>query len=238
MPLDADTSHLTRAEATAVSLTTPFVTVVVASYLLDLAGLPFLPWPMLGLAVTSGVLTFRRFRRACIQVPGELPLFLGLVAMSLGWLLYLAWPTLMPLSTGPDLTHHLLLIHYIEQHWRLVHDPAVERFLGEMAQDTPGSHILVALAGAWSGTDGLRAFHALQAITVALKCGFLLLIGFRLLPRTVPRPCALIGVLMLLAAPRYALGAFTEYRVPRPGRRRALHRRDVVGHRRLDADHG
>ena len=38
MPLDADTSHLTRAEATAVSLTTPFVTVVVASYLLDLAG--------------------------------------------------------------------------------------------------------------------------------------------------------------------------------------------------------
>ena len=91
-------------------------------------------------------------------------------------LLWLAAPTFLPLSTGPDLTHHLLLIRYIEEHWRLVHDPSVERFLGEMAQYTPGSHVLVAFAGSVARTDGLRALHAVQAVTVALKVVFLVFV--------------------------------------------------------------
>ncbi len=92
-----------------------------------------------------------------------------------------------------------------------MHDPGLERFLGEMAQYTPGSHILAALAGAWSGTDGLRVLHPVQALAVALKCGFFFLIGLRVLPRRAPRVLALTGVVLLLAAPRYALGALTEY---------------------------
>jgi hypothetical protein len=127
------------------------------------------------------------------------------------WLAWLARPYLLPLSTGPDLTHHLILIRYIEEHWRLVHDASVERFLGEMAQYTPGSHILAALAGAWSGTDGLRSLHMVQALAVALESGFLVLISRRLMPAGVPRVLALVSALFLLASPRYFLGEFTEY---------------------------
>ncbi|MEQ1729320.1 MAG: hypothetical protein ABL982_13165, partial [Vicinamibacterales bacterium] len=57
----------------------------------------------------------------------------------------------------------------------------------------------------------LRALHPMQALTVALKCGFLFLIGLRLLPPRAPRALALTGVVLLLAAPRYALGSLTEY---------------------------
>jgi hypothetical protein len=31
------------------------------------------------------------------------------------WLLWLAWPHLLPISGGSDLTHHLLLVDYIER---------------------------------------------------------------------------------------------------------------------------
>ena len=137
-----------------------------------------LPLPMLLLALAASVLAFSMLRPRAAG-PDDAPdvvLFAVVVAAVAAWLAWLARPYLLPLSTGPDLTHHLILIRYIEEHWRLVHDPSVERFLGEMAQYTPGSHILAALAGAWSGTDGLRALHMVQALAVALESGFLVLI--------------------------------------------------------------
>lgn len=198
-------------EAVAVSLAIAASTVVVASFLLDLAGVAFTPVPLLLLALGSGGTAAAVLLRGATRVPGLRPMAGGVGLAMLAWLLWLALPTLLPLSTGPDLTHHLLLIHYIEQHWRLVHDPAVERFLGEMAQYTPGSHVLVALAGAVSRTDGLHALHAVQAATVALKVVFLLAVCARMLPPRVPVWLALLGPVLLLAAPRYFLGGFTEY---------------------------
>lgn len=206
-----DHTPLTSAEACLLVLALPLAVVVVVSYALDLTGLAFTPWPMLlawagATAATAAVLRGRT--RSHRQ---ELLLAVGLVVVVFGWLLWLSAPTLLPLSTGPDLTHHLLLIRYIEQHWRLVHDPTLERFLGEMAQYTPGSHVLVSLAGAWTRTDGLRALHGVQAFTVAVKVGLLFTVCVRLLPPRVPAVLALLGPVLLLASPRYFLGGFTEY---------------------------
>lgn len=186
------------------------VSPVLVAYALDLAGLAFTPARLLLCLVASVGLAGAACRGAR-PAGSDLAMLAGVVMCAFAWLLWLAWPMLLPLSTGPDLTHHLMLVRHIEEHWRLVHDPALERFLGEMAQYTPGSHILAALGGALSGTDGLRALHPVQAAAMALKCGFLFLIGVRLLPPRAPHALALAGVALLLAAPRYALGALTEY---------------------------
>lgn len=203
-------SRLTSAERAAVAALAACVSPILSAYLFDLAGVAFTPGRMLGVLLVAAALAYATLRDATPSRADGVMLA-GVVVSAAAWLLWLAGPTLLPLSTGPDLTHHLMLIRYIEEHWRLVHDPAMERFLGEMAQYTPGSHILAALAGAWSGTDGLRALHPMQAVTVALKCGFLFLIGCRVLPPRAPRALALTGVVLLLAAPRYALGSLTEY---------------------------
>ena len=39
--------------------------------------------------------------------------------------------------------------------------------MGEMAHYTPGAHLLAVLLGAWTGTDGLRAFYPLLAACAA-----------------------------------------------------------------------
>ena len=204
---------VTLAEAVALSMASVPAASILGAYLLDLLRVRFLPLPMLVLSLATGVLVFARLRPAtiCREDLPDVVLFGVVFAVVATWLAWLARPYLLPLSTGPDLTHHLILIRYIEQHWHLVHDPSVERFLGEMAQYTPGSHILAVLGGAWSGTDGLRALHMVQAIGVALETGFLVLISRRLLPQGVPRVLALASALFLLASPRYALGGFTEY---------------------------
>ena len=80
----------------------------------------------------------------------DLAALAGVVVVLFGWMLQLGWPALLPTGRGSDLTHHLLLTDYIERHWRLVHDPALAAVMGEMAHYTPGSHLLAALAGAWS----------------------------------------------------------------------------------------
>lgn len=205
-----DADRLTRAEATLVAVMAAPAAVVVGAYALDVAGVAFRPAPMLAVALAS-LLAGAGLLRGARRDPADAWCVGGVVSVTLAWLLWLARPSLLPLSTGPDITHHLMLIGYLETHWRLVHDAGLERFLGEMAQYTPGSHILAAEAGAWSGTDGTRALHAVQAVLLAVKTGFLYLIARRLLPSTTPRAMALAGVLLLLAAPRYALGAFAEY---------------------------
>ena len=53
-----------------------------------------------------------------------------------------ARPDFLPTGTGSDLAHHLALIAYIEQHWRLVHDARLGAYLGEMIDYTPGAHLL------------------------------------------------------------------------------------------------
>ena len=115
----------------------------------------------------------RRLRRSsgCAAPPRPIAdaaaITAALVAIAFAWLLWLARPELLPTGSGPDLVHHLSLIAYIEQHWRLVHDLRLSEYLGEMIDYTPGLHLLTALGGAWLRTDGLHALHPVLALTVA-----------------------------------------------------------------------
>lgn len=203
---------MTSAEARAVTVVAFPAAIVVLAYVLDRGGLPFRPLPMLILGALAVLATWRLVRpRTGSAAQADVAILGGIVLAMTLWLLWLARPALLPLASGPDLTHHLLLIDYIERHWQLVHDPSLEQFLGEMAQYTPGSHVLAALAGAWTGTDGLRALHPVLAVAVAWQAGFLWLIARRLVPAGVPRPLALVSVILLLASPVYFLRSFTEF---------------------------
>src|SRR4029453_2302791 len=167
---------------------------------------------MLAVAGASCLAMLVAFGRQAEWNGTETATFAGIVAITFGWLLWIARPSLFPLGSGPDLTHHLLLINYIEGHWTLVHDPAAQEFLGEMVQYTPGSHILTALAGAWSRSNGLHALHGVMAASAALKTGFVFLIAMRVLPRDVPRvPIAALASISLFASQIYFLGSFAQY---------------------------
>jgi hypothetical protein len=167
---------------------------------------------MLGIAIVCGASLLAGLGRWAAWNLEDTATFIGIVATTFAWLLWIARPSFFPLGSGPDLTHHLLLIDYIEAHWTLVHDAAVQEFLGEMVQYTPGSHILTALVGAWGRTPGLHALHPVMAASVALKTGFVFLIAMRVLPRELARvPIAAIASISLFASQTYFLGAFAQY---------------------------
>jgi hypothetical protein len=182
---------------------------ILAAYLTDLAGWTIRPFAILPLSVAAGAAAFVWSGRRARWNAGEVATFAGIVTALLAWLLWLAWPDLLPVGKGPDLTHHLVLIDYIEHHWRLVRGSPVG--LGEMAHYTPGSHLLAALAAAWVGTRGFHTIHPVVAVSVALKAGLVFLIVLRLLPRDVPRiPFGVVGALLLLVPRAYFLGSFTR----------------------------
>lgn len=129
----------------------------------------------------------------------------------LGALVWLGWPELLPVGGGSDLTHHLQLIDFIDRHGRLAHTAADAQLVGNMVNYTPGSHLLASLAGSWAGTDGLHAVHSVVALTVALKAGFVFLIGRRMLGGEVRAPFALGAVLLLFSSYDYFLGSFARF---------------------------
>jgi hypothetical protein len=133
--------------------------------------------------------------------------WLGIVIAVGAWLLRIAWPSLLPPGHGSDLTHHLLLVDYIERARHLVHDRALEGAMGEMAHYTPGAHLSAVLFGVWSGTDGLHAFYPLIAAGAALTAGFIFLIARRL---RLPVPFAIASVMLLMLPLDYFTGAFTN----------------------------
>src|SRR5262245_26229213 len=138
--------------------------------------------------------------------------FAAIAASVLAYLLWLARPSLLPLGSGPDLTHHLVLIDYIERHWRLVHDPALGAVMGEMADYTPGLHLLAATAGSVTFSDGLHAIYPIVALSVAVKAALVFAIAMRILPRNASRlPLAVAATLMLFAPREYFLRSFTEH---------------------------
>jgi hypothetical protein len=136
-------------------------------------------------------------------------LYVAVVAAVLGYLAWIAWPALLPPGSGPDLTHHLLLIDYIERHGHLLDVRAAGAHLGEMAHYTPGLHLLTVIAGRLTGVDGFHALYPVVAGTVALKFGCFLLILLRLLSDHPARmPLALAGVLLVGVIPTFAVGSF------------------------------
>ncbi|HEV3484902.1 MAG TPA: hypothetical protein VG106_05810, partial [Vicinamibacterales bacterium] len=126
------------------------------------------------------------------------------------YLCWLAWPSLLPITRGPDLVHHLSLIHFIQDRHALPHDPSFGVYLGEMVSYTPGSHLLAALAGEWLDVDALRVLHSLQAFLVGLKGG----VFFCALMRSSRRAtvaASLAGTLLLLLPYRYLLEPITVF---------------------------
>ena len=85
------------------------VSPILAAYLCDLAGVDFTPLRMLVVLLAAAALTFVNIREASASRADSLMLA-GVVGSVAAWLLWLAWPTLLPLSTGPDLTHQLMLL--------------------------------------------------------------------------------------------------------------------------------
>src|SRR5262245_32879237 len=211
---------LSGAEALAVSAASAPGATIVFAYLLDRVGLSFPPLLLLVVFLGTAIATFAGLRPSVAWRRDELVAWLAVVGVNFLWLLWIAAPSFLPLGSGADLTHHLLLIQYIEQHWRLVHDPAAERFLGEMTGYTPGGHILIAAAGSWTGTDGLRALYPVLAATVALKSGFVFLIAHRMIAPTAPESSAAgrlltlifasVASVLLLASHVYFLRSFVE----------------------------
>jgi hypothetical protein len=199
------------AEAVAASALAFLAVAIVSAYLADWVGFSIAPFATLPVAVAAAGATFIGLGRRTVRETGADLAWGAIVAAVCAWPLWIAWPRQLPVGSGSDLAHHLALIDYIERHWRLVHDVALSTYLGEMVDYTPGVHLLAALAGAWTRSDGLHAVYPILACSVALKAGFVFLIARRLLPRDVPRvPLAVVAVVLLCLPREYLFGSFTR----------------------------
>ena len=202
---------MSLAEVVATGLTSWLALVIALAYLADALGV-WLPPAVVGL-VTAGLVavalggSFRKSTRNLV----ELAAWLLVVTSFLGWLLWLGWPELLPPGRGPDLTHHLLLVDYIERHHQTPLGLGLEAAMGEMAHYTPGLHLLTVLAGTWMGSDGFRAIYSVVCVSAALTIGFVFLIALRVLPAGRSRlPLALAGVLLVVGARAYVADAFVH----------------------------
>jgi hypothetical protein len=141
------------------------------------------------------------------SAPGDAAVWTAVVVFVFAAIVRLGWPSLLPPGRGPDLTHHLLLVDYIEQQGHLVHDRSLEGAMGEMAHYTPGAHLLAVIGGRLFDTGGWRAFFPLLTLAAALTAGFVFLIARRL---QLSVPYAISAVLLLFLPAQYFHGAFTH----------------------------
>lgn len=168
------------------------------------------PWIAATTALLSVFVVAATLRRVVRWRTGDSLAFLVVVVSTLAYLLWLAWPALLPLGSGSDLMHHLLLVDHIEHHRQLPSDASAVEFLGEMADYTPGLHLLAAIVGTLTGS-GLHAIYPIVAVTVALKFGVFLLVLLRLFHTSPVRlPLAIAGTIAVLAIPTYSLGSFID----------------------------
>jgi len=195
------------AEAIARSLTCWLALTAIAAYAIDALGFGVQPWVavVVALGVTGAAAVM--WPRPSYSYTSDFVTWLGIVIFMVAMFLRMSWPALVPPGRGPDLTHHLLLVDYIEQTGHLVHDRSLEGAMGEMAHYTPGSHLLAVIAGAMFGVDGLRAFFPLTVVCAALTAGFVFLIGRRM---GLALPYAIAAVLMLFLPAQYFFGGFTH----------------------------
>ena len=197
-----------RVGATALSF---LASAILAAYAGDRVGLTIHPFAILTIAMAGAAIAFRSLGPRDDDGRAELIAFVGIAGAVFASLLWLARPRFLPPGSGSDLTHHLLLIDYIERTGRLVHDAALGAYLGEMMDYTAGFHLLAVLVGAWFWTDGLHALYTVVAVTVALKAGLVFVIARRLLPRKgAAIPVACVAALLLFLPWQYFVGSFTH----------------------------
>jgi hypothetical protein len=183
----------------------------IVAYLMDWIGFAIAPGAVLSLAALVASGSFILFDWPPHSDRADTIGFAVIAGAIFTWLLVLAGPPYLPPGSGPDLVHHLALIDFIERSWQLPHDPNLAAAIGEMANYTPGVHLLAALAGAWTRTDGFHLVFPIVALTVAVKAGLIFLIARRLMPAGVPKSVLALAAVLLLFAPRdYFLGSFTH----------------------------
>src|SRR5204862_5062050 len=109
--------------------------VMAAGYLVDAVGLAMSPVFLALVAAAGGAGAFLVFGETAddrFSDRGTLVLFVAVVLIAFAYFLWLASPSLLPVTNGPDIVHHLLLIHLIQRTHHLVHDPALSPYLLEM----------------------------------------------------------------------------------------------------------
>jgi len=199
------------------SVLVPAAVLMAAGYLVDLLRGPIAPGPMAVIALASFIVTAWTTRGlpAVDADEGErlaTALTATVVIGSLAYFLWLASPSELPVTNGPDVVHHLVLIHLIQRTEHLVHGSALNVYLLEMAGYTPGSHILAALIAAWSRIDAVRVVQPIAAAFTALALGAVYVIAFRSLAghrRAAWQSCA--APLLALVPAVYTLGAFMHF---------------------------
>jgi hypothetical protein len=195
------------AEAIARSITCWLALTAIAGYAIDALGFGVRPWSAIVFALTlTGVAAIQRPRSTGPQA-ADLINWLAIVIFLIAMFLRMSWPSLVPPGRGPDLTHHLLLVDYIQQTGHLVHDRSLDGAMGEMAHYTPAAHLLAVMAGAVFGVDGLRAFFPLAVVCAALTGGFVYLVARR---TRMEVPYAIVAVILLFLPAQYFFGAFTH----------------------------
>jgi len=202
---------LTRAEAVLASATASLAFTILIAYAPYRAGAHVHPFLVLAAAAgATGVVAWRIWR-GVVASPGNVAAFV-VVGATAALFLAVALPDLLPVGGGPDFTHHLVLINHIERQWRLIDDPALYPYLGDMMDYTPGAHLLIALAGAWTRTAAFRAVQPVLALTVALKAGFIFCLAYRLARGDSRRTATgLIAVALLFVPFAYFAGSFTTH---------------------------
>ena len=203
---------LTRGEALLASATATLAFAILVAYLPYRLGWRVSPAVVLALTVVTAAIVTGALIRLASSAPSDSIALIVVVAGTGAFFLAIAMPDLLPLGGGPDLAHHLVLINYIERNWRLVDDPALYPYLGDMMDYTPGGHLLIALAGAWARTTALRMVHVVLVLTVALKAGVIFSIARRLaVQRDAGALTGLAAVILLFIPYAYFAGSFTTH---------------------------
>jgi hypothetical protein len=199
------------AEALAVVTVGWLATTLLLSYAADVIGLGLAPVGSALVAALGAIVAGGAARRTIVWRIADLAVVVGIAATVFAALLWLTWPGLLPPGSGPDLTHHLLLVDYLHRHGTLVHDPAAGAFLGEMADYTPGLHILTVVAARLWQVDPFRTIYAVVALAVALKLAVFALVLLRGLDgHPVRVPVALFGVWCAVHTASYSFGSFLQ----------------------------
>ena len=189
---------------------------MIGGYLVDLLGGAIAPVPMGVAALMTVVAALVGMRgRPGDRADGErlAAVLTGIVVLgSLAYFLWLASPSLLPVTNGPDVVHHLVLIDLIQRTHHLIHGTALNGYLFEMAAYTPGSHIVAALLASWLRTDAVRVVHPIAAAFTALALGTVYALAFR--SSVGDRRCAwqaCAAPLLAFVPAAYTIGGFMHF---------------------------
>jgi hypothetical protein len=198
---------VSRAESIALAFVLALASGVIVPYAFDAAGFGIMPLATVGVSLASAVAVFLLSTRSA-NARADGAVVAVTVALTFAVLLWVARPELLPPGSGPDLTHHLLLVDYIQQHGTLVHDPNAVAAIGEMAYYTPGVHVLAVLGGSLFRVDPFVILYPLAAFTIALKFGVFALCLLRLTrPHQSRAWLATCGIALLFVASVYTIGS-------------------------------